>query len=173
MRRQAVLCLVTAMAFFTYSVCGLTMSYAAPKATVVEVKPGTMTGKVTDMDEKPLEGVSMKLLDSMGKVKYSASTAKDGTYSIEGIVAGSYSLIIADTQKVSLVVKPGSKNTLVNAMLPTATEPYAAGDIAGLSTPLIIAIAGGCVIIGVAIYGIVEYDSSSTVTPSPSCGGGS
>ncbi len=171
MRRHALLCFVTAVAFFTYSVCGLTMSYAAPKTAVVEVKPGTITGKVTDMDEAPLAGVSLKVLDSMGKVKHVATTGKDGTYSIEGLVAGSYSFVIADTQKVSLVVKPGSKNTLVNAMLPTSAEPYAAGDIASLGAPLIIAIAGGVIIVGVAIYGIVEYDSD--VTTATSCSGGS
>ena len=159
MRRRALLCLVTAMAFFTYSVCGLTMSYAAPRAAMVEVKPGTLTGKLMDMDEKPLAGKTVKILDSMGKLKYSTTTSEEGTYSIEQLASGTYSMIVAGSQKVTLLVKPNANSTIINAMLPKTTKPYGAGAIAGLGAPLVVAIAGGCVLVGVAAYGIASYDS--------------
>ena len=41
MRGRALFSLLTAVAFATYSVFGVSASYAAPKAGVVEVKPGT------------------------------------------------------------------------------------------------------------------------------------
>ena len=149
MRGRAICSLLTAVAFAAYSVFGLSASYASPKPAVVEVKPGILTGKVMDMDEKPLEGRSVKILDAAGKVRYTAVTDKDGTYSIEGLAAGNYTLILGDTQQVSLVVKAGSNNTVVNAMLPVAGAQYAAGAMGGLSTPLIVAIAGGVILIGV------------------------
>lgn len=161
MRRRALLCLVTAMAFFTYSVCGLTLSYAAPRSVVVEVKTGTLTGKLTDMDEKPLQGKTVKILDSMGKVKYSATTGQDGDYAFESLSAGTYTMVVADSQKVTLLVKESANNHVVNAMLPRTTKPYGAGAVAGLGAPLVVAIAGGCVLVGVAAYGIASYDSKT------------
>jgi len=167
MRRRALLCLVTAMAFFTYSVCGLTMSYAAPRTAMVEVKPGTLTGKLTDMDEKPLAGKTVKVLDSMGKIKYSATTGEEGTYAIENLASGTYSMIVADSQKVTLLVKSSANSTVINAMLPKTTKPYGAGAGASLGAPLIVAIAGGCVLVGVASYGIASYDSKTHDKVSP------
>jgi hypothetical protein len=160
MNKRALLCLVTAMAFLTYTVGGLTMSYAAPKTAVVEVGPGTITGKITDFDEKPLEGKSVKILDSMGTVKFSAITDKDGKYSIENLSAGTYTVIMASSMKATLLVKPGSENTLINAMVPMTTQPYSGSAIGGLSAPLVVAIGMGAVMVGVAAYGIAAYDSS-------------
>jgi len=149
------------MAFFTYSVCGLTLSYAAPRNAVVEVKTGALTGKLTDMDEKPLSGKTVKILDTMGKLKYSATTGQDGKYAIENLSAGTYTMVVADSQKVTLLVKASSSNQIINAMLPKTTKPYGAGAIAGLGAPLVVAIAGGLILVGVATYGIVEYDSKA------------
>ncbi len=159
MRGRALFSLLTAVAFATYSVYGLSLSYAAPKAAVVEVKPGVLTGKIMDLDEKPMEGKSVKILDAMGKAKYTATTSKDGTYTIDNLAAGTYTMVLADMQKVSLVVKSSSNNTVVNAMIPTTTEPYTAGSVGGLSAPLIVAIAGGVLLIGFGIYKIVDHDS--------------
>jgi len=167
MRRRSVLCVVTAMAFLTYSVFGLGMSYAEPKAAVVEVKAGTMTGKVTNMDEAPLAGKTVKVLDTLGSLKYSATTNQEGNYAIENLAAGTYTLIVADAQKVTLLVKADSKNSTVNAMLPVSSQPYGAGAAAGISAPLIVAIAGGCVLVGVAAYGIASYDSKTHDKVSP------
>ena len=159
MRGRALLSLLTAVAFATYSVFGLSASYAAPKAAVVEVKPGVLTGKIMDLDEKPVEGKSVKILDAMGKAKHTATTGKDGTYRIDSLAAGTYTMVLADMQKVSLVVKPSSNNTVVNAMISTTTEPDSAGSGNGLSAPLIVAIAGGVLLIGFAIYKIVDHES--------------
>ena len=167
MNKRALLCLVTAMAFLTYTVGGLTMSYAAPKTAVVEVGPGTITGKITDFDEKPLEGKSVKILDSMGKVKFSAVSDKDGMYSIENLTAGIYTVVMANSMKATLLVKPGSENTLINAMVPITTQPYSAGGDAGISSSMVVAIAMGCVMVGVAAYGIAAYDSTPHSPVSP------
>jgi len=167
MRSRAVTCLVTAIAFLTYSVFGLTMSYAEPRTAVVEVKPGTMTGKVMDLEEKGLAGKTVKVFDSTGTVKYSATSGQDGTYAINGLAAGTYTLVMADTQKVSLLVKTDSKNSIINAMVPVSSQPYGAGAAAGLTAPLIVAIAGGCVLVGVAAYGIASYDSKTHTKVSP------
>ncbi len=167
MRGRALFSLLTAVAFATYSVFGVSASYAAPKAGVVEVKPGTLTGKIMDLDEKPVEGKSVKILDAMGKAKHATTTGKDGTYTIDNLAAGTYTMVLAERQKVSLVVKSSSNNTVVNAMVPTTTEPYAAGARGGLSTPLIIAIAGGVLLIGFGIYKIVDNNSGTDYPPPP------
>ena len=161
MRGRALFSLLTAVAFATYSVFGLSASYAAQKAGVVEVKPGVLTGKIMDLDEKPVEGKSVKILDAMGKTKYTTTTGKDGTYRIDNLAAGTYTMVLADMQKVSLVVKSSSNNTVVNAMIPTTTEPYAAGKRDRLSAPLIIAIAGGVLLIGFGAYMIADHDSDT------------
>ena len=126
---------------------------------MVEVKPGVLTGKIMDLDEKPVEGKSVKILDAMGKAKHATTTGKDGMYTIDNLAAGTYTMVLADMQKVSLVVKSSSNNTVVNAMIPTTTEPYAAGARGGLSAPLIIAIAGGVLLIGFAAYKIVDHET--------------
>ena len=161
MRGRALFSLLTAVAFATYSVFGLSASYAASKAGVVEVKPGVLTGKIMDLDEKPLEGKTVKILDAMGKAKHATTTGKDGTYTIDNLAAGTYTMVLADMQKVSLVVKSSSNNTVVNAMVPTTTEPYAAGKKGGLSAPLIVAIAGGVMLIGFAAWMIADHDSDT------------
>jgi len=149
------------VAFATYSVFGLSASYAAPKAAVVEVKPGGLTGKIMDLDEKPLEGKSVKILDATGKAKHTTTTGKDGTYRIDNLAAGTYTMVLADMQKVSLVVKSSSNNTVVNAMVPTTTEPYTAGAKGGLNAPLIVAIAGGVLLIAFAAWMIADQDSDT------------
>ena len=161
MRGRALLSLLTAVAFATYSVFGLSASYAAPKAGVVEVKPGVLTGKIMDLDEKPVEGKSVKILDAMGKAKHATTTAKDGAYTIDNLAEGTYTMVLADMQKVSLVVKSSSNNTVVNAMVPTTTEPYVAGEGGGLSAPLIVAIAGGVLLIGFGVYKVSDHDSDA------------
>lgn len=167
MRGRALISLLTAVAFATYSVFGLSASYAAPKAAVVEVKPGVLTGKIMDLDEKPVEGKSVKILDAMGNAKHATTTGEDGTYTIDNLAAGTYTMVVADMQKVSLVVKSSSNNTVVNAMVPTTTEPYAAGERGGLSAPLIVAIAGGVLLIGFGIYKIVDTNSDDDYPPPP------
>ncbi len=167
MRGRALLSLLTAVAFAAYSVYGLSVSYAAPKAAVVEVRPGVLTGKIMDLDEKPVEGKSVRILDAAGKVKHTAMTGKDGAYTIENLVAGTYTMIVADTQKVSLVVKPSSNNNVVNAMIPTTAAPYAAGAGPVLALPLIVAIAGGVVLVGVSASQIADYDSDDPYYLSP------
>jgi len=167
MKKRAIVCLLMAIAFATYTVNSATMALATPKAAVVEVKTGTLTGQVTSMEEKALAGVSIKILDAMGKLKHSATTDTNGKYEIAGLAAGTYTLTIADSQKVSLVVKSDANNTIVNAMLPSTTKSYAAGAIAGLGIPLIVAITGGVVLVGVAAYGVSEYDSDTQESVSP------
>ena len=166
MKRQALFSLLTAVAFATYSVFGVSASYAAPKAAVVEVKPGVLSGKIMDLDEKPVGGKSVKILDAMGKAKHATTTGKDGTYRIDNLAAGTYTMVVADMQKVSLVVKTSSNNTVVNAMVSTTTEPYAAGA-GGLSAPLIVAIAGGVLLIGFAAYKIADHESDDPYYQTP------
>lgn len=165
MRGRALLSLMTAVAFATYSVYGLSLAYAAPKAAVVEVKPGVLTGKIMDLDEKPLEGKSVKILDAMGKTKYTATTGEDGAYTIENLVAGTYTMVVAEMQKVSLVVKPSSNNGVVNALIPLTKEPYAAGAGGGLNVPLIVAITGGVLLIGFASWQIADHDPDPYFQP--------
>ena len=167
MRTRSAVCLVTAIAFLTYSVFGFTVSYAEPRAVTVEVKPGTMTGKIMNIEEKPLAGKTVKVLDATGAVKYSAVSADNGTYAINELAVGTYTLIMADTQKVTLRVKSDSGSSVINAMLPVSSKPYAAGAAAGLTAPLIVAIAGGAVLVGVASYGIASYDSKTHTKVSP------
>ena len=161
MRRRALISLLTAVAFASYSIYGLSPSYAAQKTAVVEVKPGVLTGKIMDLDENPLAEKSVKILDAVGKAKYTTTTGKDGTYTIENLAAGTYTMVVADMQKVSLEVKSSSNNTVVNAMVPTTTKPYTAGAGGGLSAPLIVAIAGGVLLVGFASWKIADHDSDT------------
>ncbi len=161
MRGRALFSLMTAVAFATYSVFGLSTGYAAQKAAWVEVKPGVLTGKIMDLDEKPMEGRSVKILNAEGKAKHATTTGEDGTYRIENLAAGTYTMVLADMQKVSLLVKSSSNNTVVNAMVPTTAEPYAAGAEGGLSAPLIVAITGGLLLIGYGAYQIADDDSDT------------
>jgi len=158
MKGRVLISLLTAVAFATYSVYGLSLSYAAQKASVVEVKPGVLTGKIMDMDEKPLEGKSVKILDAMGKTKHEVTTDKDGMYTIDNLAGGNYTMVVANVQKVALVVKSGSKNTVVNAMIPALTEPYTAGA-GGLSAPLIVAIGAGVLLVAFAGWKIADFNA--------------
>jgi hypothetical protein len=164
MRGRVLISLLTAVAFATYSVYGLSLSYAAPKAAVVEVKPGVLTGKIMDMEEKPLEGKSVKVIDAMGKTKHAATTDKDGMYTMDNLAAGTYTMVLANVQKVALVVKPGSNNTVVNAMIPAVKKPYTAGG-GGLSAPLIVAIAGGVLLVGGAAWKISDFSKDTYERP--------
>ncbi len=161
MRRRALISLLTAMAFASYSVFGVSSSYSSQKAAVVEVKPGVLTGKIMDLDENPMSGKSVKILDAVGKAKYTTTTGKDGTYTINNLTAGTYTMVVADMQKVSLEVKASSNNTVVNAMVPATTQPYAAGAGGGLSAPLIVAIAGGVLLVGFAAWKIADHDTDT------------
>lgn len=166
MRGRALLSLLTAVAFATYSVYGLSVCYAAPKAAVVEVKPGVLTGKIMDLDEKPMEGKTVKILDAMGKVKYTTATDKEGMYTIDNLAVGTYTIVVANVQKVSLVVTSDSNNTVVNAMVPMTTGTYEAGA-GGLSTPLIVAIAGGVLLVGFAGWKIIDHNTDTYYVPPP------
>jgi hypothetical protein len=101
----------------------------------------------------------VKILDAVGKVKHTVTTGKDGMYTIDNLSAGTYTMVVANVQKVSLVVKSGSNNTVVNAMIPAVTEPYTAGAGGGLSAPLIVAIAGGVLLVGFAAWKIADFNS--------------
>jgi hypothetical protein len=75
-------------------------------------------------------------------------------------------MVLANVQKVALVVKAGSNNTVVNAMVPAVTKPYTAGA-GGLSAPLIVAIAGGVLLVGFAGYKIADFNSDKREIDQP------
>jgi len=168
-KKHAIMYFVVAMVFAAWSVMATNPAFSAPKVATVEVKAGTIKGLVTDLNEKPLQGKAIKILDVADKVKYSAITGKDGKYTITGIESGTYTMIIANSQKVTLLVKPDASNEIINVMLPAGTRPYSAGadDDKGISTPLVAGIVGGVVLIGVTTYGIMEWDSDEHGKVSP------
>ncbi len=160
-KRNGAICCLVAVVFLVNSVFGISMSYATGKNSSVEVKPGILTGQVTNMDKDALANVSVKIVNITGKVLFSAITDIDGKYSIQNLTPGKYTLIIGDIQKVVLEVKQEAEISMVNAMLTLNTESYAAGSVGSLSAPIVAAVAGGVVIIAVTAYGISEYDSDT------------
>lgn len=56
-----------------------------------------------------------------------AEDVKRKKRAVDNLVEGTYTMVLADMQRVSLVVKSSSNNTVVNATVPTTKEPYAAG----------------------------------------------
>ena len=55
----------------------------------------TITGRVLDEKSEALLGASVSLLQSDGKLKTGAITAKDGAFHLKGIAAGSYTLRVS------------------------------------------------------------------------------
>ncbi len=159
LKRNGIVCYLVAAIFMFTSVFGVSMSYATVKVASVEVKPGLLTGTVTDMDKDPLANVIVKVVNISGNVQFSATTDIAGKYSIQNIPPGNYTLMIGDHQKVLLGVKQEAEISVVNAMLTLTDEAYTAGAIGSLGVPMVAAITGGVVIIGVIAYGISAYDS--------------
>jgi len=52
------------------------------------VAGGAVTGAVTDTSSDPLDGVDVEVLDAGGSELGSATTAADGTYTVDGLAAG-------------------------------------------------------------------------------------
>ena len=55
----------------------------------------TITGRVLDEKSEALLGASVSLLQSDGKLKTGAITAKDGAFHLKGIASGSYTLRVS------------------------------------------------------------------------------
>lgn len=55
----------------------------------------TITGRILDEKSEALLGASVSLLQSDGKLKTGAITAKDGAFHLKGIAAGSYTLRVS------------------------------------------------------------------------------
>lgn len=53
---------------------------------------GSVTGTVTDSDDLPIEGVDIELSTEGDTDPYTATTDEDGTYTVEGVDAGEYTL---------------------------------------------------------------------------------
>lgn len=55
----------------------------------------TITSRILDEKSEALLGASVSLLQSDGKLKTGAITAKDGAFHLKGIAAGSYTLRVS------------------------------------------------------------------------------
>lgn len=75
----------------------------------------TITGRVLDEKNEALLGASVSLLQSDGKLKTGAITAKDGAFHLKGIATGSYTL------RVSFV---GSRPTPPPSSSRSSHSPY-------------------------------------------------
>ncbi len=167
MRKICAVCLIYILMFCIIFFFGQAKSYAVDKNTKVDIRSGLLTGKVSDMDKKPLPNISIKIIDFMGKVKYSALTDKQGTYAVKDILAGTYLLTIANKQKILLNVNQDAGTGKIYIMLPKSAPSYASGSISTLSTPLLVTIVGGVVLVGASFYGISKYDSGTYYPVSP------
>ncbi len=167
MRRNSVLCFLITVMFFCTIVLGQSMLYAAENSAKVEISSGFLTGIVTDMDKKALSNIPIMIMDVMGKVKYSAFTDEQGSYAIKDVVSGTYSLIIADSQEITLEVKQRAGKKTINVMLPQNAQLYTSGSIGSFSTPILFAVGGGVVLVAASVYGISQYDSDAYTPVSP------
>ncbi len=107
------------------------------------------------------------IMDVMGKVKYSAFTDEQGSYAIKDVLSGTYSLIIADSQEITLEVKQRAAKKTINVMLPQNARLYTSGSIGSFSTPILFAVGGGVVLVAASVYGISQYDSDTYTPVSP------
>jgi hypothetical protein len=89
---------------------------------------GTVSGKITDADQKPLEFVNVLLLDAKDSLlKKGALSSADGSYLLEGVLPGNYLLsfsFVGYQKKWSpaFEVKAGAAHPMTAVTLSTSTE---------------------------------------------------
>ena len=130
------------------------------KNSSYKVRPGSLSGMVTDAKGKALPGKKVTIVNQHGKVKSSAVTDKRGFYRIKNLPAGQYSLQIEGKTMISLEVTLKAHINSLKFVLPPAV---------GAGMPLNWTyITVGAVAVAVAIP-VIAYnnDSSSSKKVSP------
>ncbi len=118
------------------------------------VKPGDLSGIVSDSTGRKLAGKQVRIIDPNGKVVGSAVSDKYGIYRISGVPEGNYILEIDGETAVTLMVSKEATLSMLMFVLPT--------ESAGLS-PLhwtLIVIGGAVIVVGVPVVALASHGSS-------------
>ena len=114
----------------------------------VFAKSGDLHGTLLNSSLEPTAGAKVTVVDANGEVVASATTAKDGTFSLPELEPGQYQLHIGEEVNLKLVVSDTSKVTNLRIVLPDGTALGAAGAEAAGGLSLIQLGAIGLVVVG-------------------------
>jgi hypothetical protein len=102
----------------------------------VSGKPGTLSGRLTDLHSRPLDSARVVLRNTRTGAEARTVTQKNGSYRFTGLPAGEYTLIARSERfgqgsLEGIFVSPGAEARVQAAMdltLPTSQAPEAAGS---------------------------------------------
>lgn len=145
---------------FTVSVVGAPASAVAASTAATSVQAesaGKLVGVLKDAAGKPLQNVTVNVIDQAGKVVGSVATDANGLFSVANLPAGSYSIqavnaagqVLAGAS--SLSVAAGATTTIAATATATGTLAVAAGSagfIAALGGPIAAAALASAGVVG-------------------------
>lgn len=127
------------------------------------VRAGSLCGKVVRADGEGVAGAVVTLSGPTGTVG-TATTGEGGDFAGISIKAGTYTLAVDDRISLPLEVTEDSEISRMAIVLPT--ENYSAGatddDDDDKGVPVFIKVAGGVLLVGFLIWGLVELTDSGS-----------
>ena len=106
-------------------ILGGAVAHAAPKPEMLTVKPGTLSGVVTDSTGKVLADIALQIKQE-SKVVSEAKSDEKGKYSLTGVPAGKLDLLVGGHVPMHLVAASDAEVTQLQIVVPQR-EPYSAG----------------------------------------------
>jgi ABC-type nitrate/sulfonate/bicarbonate transport system substrate-binding protein len=111
---------------------GGAVSHGAVKPERLTVKPGTLSGVVTDATGKILANISLQIKQE-GKVVSEAKSDENGRYVLKGVPVGKLDLLVGGHVPMHLMAAANAEVTQLQIVVPQR-EPYSAGEFPVLTT---------------------------------------
>lgn len=120
--------MVVAVALLLSPVVSTDALFAAQRTnSSVNVKPGSLTGKITDVMGDAMGHLTIQVLNTKGEQFVATRTDATGKFALEGITEGTYTVLIGANVKVGINVTDQATLSELVFMIPS-TKPYSAGN---------------------------------------------